>query len=302
LKNLRTDSIHSPLVSVVMNCYNSAEYLNESINSVLSQSYSNWEIIFWDNQSTDQSAEIVKGYVDKRIRYFYSKRHTSLGEARNLAIQQTRGEWIAFLDCDDIWFSQKLAKQIELVPKQDVNTGIVYGGMVIISGKTANVSRWSKNLRRAVSKQDHQKLIEGEIFAKLLQLNFIPMLSSLVRKSLYLEVGGIDSKLNQVEDYDLFLKISKVSKAKVVRENICAYRVHEGNATLNQLDKNFQEAIQVVSCYLPEMAAKKGVRCHQTYYAIHEFRNGLIIKPLFRLILKGSLVVLFKKISIFFRK
>ena len=83
------------LVSVIMNCHNSQQYLDESIKSVLSQTYTNWELIFWDNKSTDNSAKIIKSFKDKRIKYYLSKRFTSLGEARNLAISYSKGEYIA---------------------------------------------------------------------------------------------------------------------------------------------------------------------------------------------------------------
>ena len=96
-------SNNEPLVSVIMNCYNGQKYLEESIESVLSQTYKNWELIFWDNQSADKSAEIFKLYKDKRLKYFLSKEHTTLYKARNLAIEKSSGDFIAFLDTDDLW-------------------------------------------------------------------------------------------------------------------------------------------------------------------------------------------------------
>ena len=67
-----------PLVSIIMNCYNGETYLQESINSVLTQTYKNWELVFWDNKSQDKSAEIFKEYEDKRLKYFYENKHTTL--------------------------------------------------------------------------------------------------------------------------------------------------------------------------------------------------------------------------------
>jgi len=96
-----------PLVSVVMNCYNSDSFLKEAIESVYNQTYSNWEIIFWDNASTDNSANIAKSY-DERIKYYLAPKTTPLGEARNLALSYTTGEYVAFLDCDDIWISDMI--------------------------------------------------------------------------------------------------------------------------------------------------------------------------------------------------
>ena len=105
-------NINKPLVSIIMNCYNSSLYLKEALDSVLNQTYNNWEIIFWDNQSSDKSAIIFKEYVDSRFKYFYAPTHTNLGEARKLAVQNSKGSWIAFLDCDDYWLLTKLAQHI----------------------------------------------------------------------------------------------------------------------------------------------------------------------------------------------
>jgi len=81
----------NPLVTVVMNCYNGEKYLQKAIESVLSQTYSNWEIIFWDNQSHDKSAEIFKSYKDRRFKYFLAPKHTVRYEARNYAISKSSG-------------------------------------------------------------------------------------------------------------------------------------------------------------------------------------------------------------------
>ena len=108
-------SNNEPLVSVIMNCYNGQKYLEESIESVLSQTYKNWELIFWDNISNDRSAEIFKNYNDSRLKYFCAENHTPLYEARNKAFKKTSGELIAFLDVDDLWTEDKLSKQVSLI-------------------------------------------------------------------------------------------------------------------------------------------------------------------------------------------
>ena len=100
------------LVSVLMNCFNGQRYLQKALDSILAQTYQNWELIFWDNQSEDKSAEIFKSYKDKRFKLFYSSKHTILYEARNKAIQKANGDLIAFLDTDDYWLPEKLEKQI----------------------------------------------------------------------------------------------------------------------------------------------------------------------------------------------
>ena len=101
-----------PLVSVIMNVRNGASTLREALDSVMAQTFSDWEVIVWDDCSTDCSAKIVAGFPDSRIRYFLSPGDTSLGEARDDAIRQASGEWLAFLDQDDIWMPRKLELQM----------------------------------------------------------------------------------------------------------------------------------------------------------------------------------------------
>ena len=116
-----------------MNCYNGETYLSESIKSVISQTYKNWELIFWDNKSIDKSAEIFKGFQDNRLRYFCAEELTTLFKARNLAIEKSNGDFIAFLDTDDLWESDKLSLQIKYFDNSQV--GVVYGNCWILKKK-----------------------------------------------------------------------------------------------------------------------------------------------------------------------
>ncbi len=124
---------NQPLVSIIMNCYNGETFLHESIKSVLSQTYENWELIFWDNKSEDKSAEIFKSYNDKRFKYYYADQHTLLYAARNEAIKKSSGEFVAFLDTDDFWEKDKLELQIPLF--KDPRVGVVYGNLFVINEK-----------------------------------------------------------------------------------------------------------------------------------------------------------------------
>ena len=113
-----------PLVSIIMNCYNGEKFLNESLNSIFSQSYENWELIFWDNISTDDSLNIVKKFSDKRIKHYQSDKFEKLYKARNLAIAKASGEYICFLDVDDIW--EKFFIEKHLTKILELNCNIIY--------------------------------------------------------------------------------------------------------------------------------------------------------------------------------
>src|SRR3990167_1275331 len=126
------DDMHiaKPLVSIVMNCYNSEKYLREAIDSIFAQTYQHWEIIFWDNASVDASAEIAKSY-DDRLHYYRGTETVPLYAARNKALEKCNGEFIAFLDCDDLWLPRKLEKQIPLFSDQLV--ALVYSDSLFMA-------------------------------------------------------------------------------------------------------------------------------------------------------------------------
>ena len=100
-----------------MNCHNGGKFLEQSVNSIISQTYKNWELIFWDNDSKDDSKKIITKFPDKRIKYFKSKKFNRLYKSRNLAIQNAKGDFISFLDTDDLWQKDKLEKQINFFSK-----------------------------------------------------------------------------------------------------------------------------------------------------------------------------------------
>ena len=112
------------LVSIIINCHNGEKYLSKCLKSILDQSYNNWEVIFWDNCSNDNSEKIYKNFNDKRFLYFKSKELTNLSIARNLAVSNTKGKYVCFIDVDDYWETNKLAEQIKVIEKK--NAALVF--------------------------------------------------------------------------------------------------------------------------------------------------------------------------------
>lgn len=108
------------LVSIIMPSYNTAKYIDETIDSVLKQTYKNWELIIVDDCSPDNTDEIVKPYLtDERIKYIKNEKNSGAAVSRNRALREAKGKWIAFLDSDDLWMSEKLEKQISFMEKND---------------------------------------------------------------------------------------------------------------------------------------------------------------------------------------
>ena len=141
-------SEEKPLVSVIMNCHNGEKYLNESIKSVLDQTYKNWEVIFFDNNSKDKSSVLLKKYKDKRIKYYKSTKFYNLYKARNLAIKKSKGELISFLDVDDWWIKNKIKKQVNIFLKNK-NIDVIFSNLFLYYQK----EKKKNNLYKKKSKQ-----------------------------------------------------------------------------------------------------------------------------------------------------
>ena len=216
-----------PLVSIIMNCYNGEKYLAESLESILSQTYQNWELIFWDNLSTDNSKKIFEKYKDKRFKYFLAEKHSVLYHARNLAIQKTKGDFIAFLDTDDIWLKDKLSKQIQLF--SDENIGLVYG----------NYWRYNKkNFFKKKRLSSFKQLPSGKITDILLKKYSVGMLTVVIRKKFIDDKKDIfDTNFDMLSDMDFILRFSKKYKFDCVQEPLAIYRQHEDQLQNKNIDK-----------------------------------------------------------------
>jgi glycosyltransferase involved in cell wall biosynthesis len=230
----------SAFVSVIINCYNGEEYLKETLESVINQTYRNWEIIFWDNCSTDSSSDILFLYNDSRIKYFKGSRNVPLGEARNLAIEKSQGKYIGFLDTDDIWEINKLELQVQKM-ESNPEVGVVHSNYI---------NFWEGGYLLA-----NNKSIESvESFQYLLTQYKIGMSAALIRKSV-LEKYNIqfDKTLLLIEDFDFFLLIAYHSKVLYCKENLMRYRMHPNsltNTSIKSWSKELNYLIYKLSSFL----------------------------------------------------
>jgi len=205
-----------------MNCYNGEKYLREALDSIIDQTYENWELIFWDNQSTDNSANIVLSYNDHRIKYSYSKTHTLLYEARNLAIEKSLGGYLAFLDVDDYWNPTKLEKQMLVFSKRS-EVAIVYSNYY-----------FKNEIKNTFKKVNKKILPEGMIVDELLRNNFICLLTVLLNRNFINEPDKVfDPSLHIMGDYAMAIKISSKHKVSCVQEPLATYRWHGGNESIS---------------------------------------------------------------------
>jgi glycosyltransferase involved in cell wall biosynthesis len=206
-----------PKVSVIMNCYNGEKYLKEAIDSIYAQTFPDWEIIFWDNCSTDRSAEIAKSY-DTRLKYYRSDNNDRLGKARSLALAKATGEWIAFLDTDDYWFPTKLETQ--LIHVEYTEHIVCYAGIKEITPR----GRLIRNILPAYTSGHH-------LSRQLAQFD-INMVTPIVKKQALLEFGiNFDENITASEEYNLFIRLAAKGTFCAVHEILGAWRISPGSLT-----------------------------------------------------------------------
>lgn len=226
-----------PKVSVVMNCYNAQKYLREAIDSVYAQTYSDWEIVFLDDASTDASSAIAKS-CDSRLRYFCSERRVPLGAARNLALEQCRGELIAFLDCDDLWLPTKLEKQVPLFADPEV--GLVFSNCWIFNDQGMQRLQYH-------SSSDYST---EQCFDALLTRYYLSIPTVVIRRAvLGPRHEWVEDDFQVSEEADLFLRIAHRWKLAMVDEPLAKYRVHAGSDTWNKSDRFLIEALRMLQKY-----------------------------------------------------
>ena len=203
-------------ISIIMNCYNGEKYLADSLKSVIKQKYKNWELIFWDNQSTDNSKKIFDSFQDPRFKYHYSDRHTTLYKAKNLACKKSSGEFIAFLDCDDRWYENFLsAREIFF---QDQKYDFSYSNCHLYFEKSNRKELYSSN-----------KLLSGKIYDFLSKKYLVNINSLIIKRSILEKINFFDPGFNIIGDFDVVMKMSKNCNAFAVQEPLVSIRIHGKN-------------------------------------------------------------------------
>ncbi|MEJ0084597.1 MAG: glycosyltransferase [Pseudomonadota bacterium] len=206
-----------PQVSVIIPSYNAAAYIAQAIDSVLASSTVAVEVIAVDDGSQDDTLKVLSGF-DSRVRTLKQERGGPY-RARNLAAQHARGEWLAFLDADDLWMPGKLAAQLALAGP---DIGLVYTDRLNFG-----------DLSRVKERQsDSVTLHDGDVFEPLLLGNFITLSSTLMRKSWFDKLDGFAVERRGVQDWDMWLRYSaEGGRVALCREPLTKYRMHDGQMT-----------------------------------------------------------------------
>ncbi|MHC5825481.1 MAG: glycosyltransferase family 2 protein, partial [Nostoc sp.] len=224
----------APLVSVIVPAYNADTFIERTLNSILTQTYINIEVLVVDDGSEDRTAEIVKSFVDKDSRVILLKqKNAGVAAARNLAIEKSSGEYIAPIDADDIWYRQKLEKQVQCMLEADQSVGLVYAWSVHIDEDDVIFGTIDIEYNRDFL------TVEGTVYPALVYTNFIGNASvPLIRRSCFEQLGFYNCKFKAdnaqgCEDWDLYLRIAEHYKFRVVRDFLIGYRQVKGSMSRN---------------------------------------------------------------------
>ncbi len=211
----------TPKVSVVISTYNRASMLKRAIQSVLAQTFQDFELIVVDNASTDNTQKIVKSFSDERLRYICHAMNRGGSAARNTGIKNSKGQYIAFLDDDDEWFSQKLEKQVKKMDATPL-AGLIYVGSEVFNEKKQNIE------------QVYWPQFRGQLYKRLLLSTIFSSVSNvLIRQECFQKVGLFDEGLTSCQDWEMWLRIACEYEFDFVPEILLRINVHEEHISTN---------------------------------------------------------------------
>jgi len=212
----------NPKVSVIIPTFNRSGVIKRAIDSVLNQSYQNFELIVVDDGSTDKTYAILEEYTVQSKIKLMTTANRGVSAARNLAVRNSQGQWVSFLDSDDEWLKEKLQRQMELV-ETEPSLKIIHTEEI-----------WIRNGIRVNQMKKHQKY-GGDIYEKCLPLCLISPSTVLIKKELYLQEKGFNENLPVCEDYDLWLRLTAYNKVGFIKDPLIKkYGGHD-----DQLSKKF---------------------------------------------------------------
>lgn len=229
---------HQPLISVIIPCYNYAHYLAECFRSLQQQSYSNWECLLVDNASTDNTKQVVEEFAkqDTRIKYLYQP-IKGPSASRNLGIKEAKGDYIQFLDSDDLFKYNKFQKAIALFEKHP-DVDIVYSGARYFKDGNLNDLYFSMAANRN-NDRDWMCYAEGgkaQLLPELLKENIMVISSPVIKKSALDAIGYFDESLAYNEDWELWLRFAFADKKFLVdraEDSFALIRVHTASHSRN---------------------------------------------------------------------
>ncbi|RCU48004.1 glycosyltransferase family 2 protein [Haloplanus salinus] len=233
-----------PLVSVIVPTYNRATLVSRAIESVLHQTYANFELVVVDDASTDDTETVVRGYDDERVTYLCHGTNRRVSAARNTGIEYASGDYLAFLDDDDEWLPTKLERQIRHIEAANRTVGMVYCWMEYHDGETPV--------------RQYRPQLEGDIFEETVGGQPIGACSTLVvRDDVVDEVGGFDESLPRGNDGDFIRRVARESRVEYVPEVLVRHYVdHEYERITDETSESIANAIKANEAKLKKFATE----------------------------------------------
>ena len=235
---------NSPLISVVIPTYNRSKLLPRAIQSVLAQSYSHLEVIVVDDASSDDTQTVVAALGDKRIRYLRHATKKGGSAARNTGIEAAKGEFLAFLDDDDEWLSEKLTRQLQAAQQTDSNQpAVIYTGAQYVApdGRIMRITQAEK---------------QGGILSELLYGNYVGSTSKVfVSRRAVLESGGFDASLQSCQDWDLWIRLALAYPYIAIADPLVKRHVQHGERIDSNLPAQIQGRLRLLEKIRPHLAS-----------------------------------------------
>lgn len=215
-------------VSVVIPCYNGSKFITEAVESVLGQSYGEFEVIVVNDGSSDDSAERVRSMRDGRVRLVEHEKNRGIAAARNTGVRNARGEFVAFLDQDDLWYPAKLERQLAVMDADKTgDIALVFTNREILIGNRRFYKSEDRRFPRPIDRASRK-----EVLAAFLFQNFVPLISTLIRRPCIEEVGLFDEAIRSgADDFDLCVRLAMRFRLAHIDEVLVTRREHEDNYT-----------------------------------------------------------------------
>lgn len=235
------------MISVIIPTYNSEKYINEALISVLRQTYTDFEIIVIDDGSTDRTKEIIENKFPG-VRYFYIS-NQGASKARNYGIQRARGEYIAFLDADDLWLPEKLEKQLKEF-NDDQELMMVF---------TEHLEFDTNGFRKSVFSKK-EKLMKGDVVKKIFLYSYVALPTVMVRRKVFQEIGYFDESLKVAEDDNLWMRIALKFRIHLLDEVLVHVRLRENSLcrTESTLFTGVLKNIDLIENKYPDLKRRLG--------------------------------------------
>jgi len=275
------------LISIIVNCHNGGAFLKDCLLSIKRQTYKNFEVIFWDNASKDNSKIIFLSTKDARFKYYRKKKKTTLYKARNLALKKTKGDFISFIDTDDMWHKDKLKTQLNGFKKK--NIGVVYSNILL------QKSNGSKKLLFK------EKLPSGMICESFYKNYYPTILSFMIRKNI-LKIK-FNEIYNHIGDFDFFYRLAKIVEFKAVNKPLGIYRVHENNLSklnrINEIEEMENWIKRNINLIDEKKINKLKARLNYQKFLYFRFRSKFFTCFFYILSNNYNFIFFFKKILVF---